>query len=196
MHTGFRKIIRFFLVTGILSACANKAPIEQFPDITFSHLNAFKINTAKIVVENQFHPPIKTPHIEHTLRMPPRKAMESWLKDRFQPIGSSGTLSLIIQDATVTREPLSIDKSLRGRLTKQQSVIYKMIASASLQIKDENGKIMATASASVERSLTAREDISLNDRDRLLLEMVSDLMADFNNNIEPNIYSHFKPWFK
>ena len=122
--------------------------------------------------------------------------MEIWLKDRFQPLGSSGILSLIIQDATVTGEPLSIDKSLRGRLTKQQSVIYKMIARASLQIKDINGKIRAKASASVERSLTAREDISLNDRDRLLLEMVSDLMGDFNNNIEPNIYSHFKPWFK
>ena len=196
MHKEFRQIIQFILVTWILSACANKAPIEQFPDITFSHLNAFKINTAKIVVENQFHQPIKTPHIEHTLRMPPRTAIESWLKERFQPFGSSGILSLIIQDATVTREPLAIDKSLKGRLTKQQSVIYKMIARARLQIKDKNGKIMATASASVERSLTAREDISLNDRDRLLLEMVSDLMSDFNNSIEPNIYSHFKPWLK
>jgi len=192
----FRKIIQFILLTGMLAACANKAPIEQFPDITFSHLKALKINTAKIVVENQFHPSLKTPHIEHTLRMPPRKAMEIWLKDRFQPLGSSGILSLIIQDATVTGEPLSIDKSLRGRLTKQQSVIYKMIARASLQIKDKNGKIRAKASASVERSLTAREDISLNDRDRLLLEMVSDLMSDFNNSIEPNISIHFKPWLK
>ena len=71
-----------------------------------------------------------------------------------------------------------------------------MSASASLQIKDKNGKIMAIASASAERSLTAREDISLNDKDRLLLEMVSDLMDDFDNSIEPNIYSHFKPWLK
>ncbi len=196
MHKDFRKIIKFILVMGILSACANKAPIEQLPDITFSHLNAFKINTAKIVVENQFYPPIKAPHIEHTLRIPPDKAMERWLKDRFKPLGSSGILSLVIEDATVTEEPLAIDKSLKGRLTKQQSVIYKMIARARLQIKDKNGKTMATALASVERSLTAREDISLNDKDRLLLEMVGELMNDFNNSIEPNIHSHFKPWLK
>ncbi len=196
MHKDFRKIIKFILVTGILSACANKVPFEQLPDITFSHLSVFKINTAKIVVENQFRPPIKAPNIEHTLRMPPGKAMESWLKDRFKPLGSSGTLSLIIEDATVTEESLLIDKSLKGRLTKQQSVIYNMIAKARLQIKDKNGKIMATASASTERSLTTREDISLNDKDRLLLEMVGELMNDFNNSIEPNIYSHFKPWLK
>ena len=196
MYKDFLKIMQFILVSGLLYACANQAPIEQFPDITFSHLKPFKINTAKVVVENQFHPPIKAPHIEHTLRMPPKIAMVSWLKDRFQPIGSSGILSLIIKDATVTEEPLSIDKSLKGRLTKQQSVIYKMIVSASLQVKDKNGKIMATASASTERSVTAREDISLNDRDRLLLEMAGDLIRDFNNSIEPNIYSHFKPWLK
>ena len=196
MYKTFRNIIQLIFVTSILSACANQIPIEQFPEITFSHLRPFKIDTAKIVVKNQFRPPIKTPHIEHTLKMPPGKAMERWLKDRFQPIGSSGILSLIIKDATVTEEPLSIDKSLRGRLTKQQSVMYKMIANASLQIKDKTGKIMAIATASAERTLTAREDISLNDRDRLLLEMVGDLMDDFDDSIQPNIFSHFKPWLK
>jgi len=188
--------ISLLLTIGLVCGCETQTPIESSPEITFSHLQAIKIDVATIEVENRFQAPLTAPHIEHLLPTPPSKAMEQWLRDRFTPVGRSGTLRMVIDDASATATPLDLDKSLTGQLTKQQSQLNEMNVHATLQLKDANGNILGTAAAKAERSITTREDISLNDRRNLWLESVSQLMNDFNRSMEPNIQLYLKPWLK
>ena len=196
MSNFISSFLLIFFSISLIYGCTTPDPIQQFPEITFSHLRSVKINVAKIEVENRFHAPLEAPHIEHLLPMPPSKAMEQWLRDRFQPVGASGTLRLVIEDAKATVAPLSLDKSLRGTLTKQQSQLYQMVARGTLKLEDTNGKVLSSAGAYAERSITTREDITLNTRQKLLLETVIDLMNDFNESIEPNIQSYLKHWLR
>lgn len=185
-----------FLCITLIGGCLAEAPIQRLPKITFSHLQAFRVDVAKIEVENRFRAPITAPHIEHLLPTSPTKAMEQWFKDRFQPVGTSGALRLVIEDARAIEKPLHLDKSFKGQFTKQQSQLYEMTTQASLHIIDVDGNILDTAKAKAERSITTREDISLNDRHKLWLETVSALMNDFNESIEPYIQSYLKNWLR
>ena len=188
--------LTLFLSSLLSQGCTSQPPIQTYPEITFSHLQTFKVNVGKIEVENRFRRPLKAPHIEHLLSMPPSKALEQWLRDRFKPVGRSGTLRLIIEDAKVTEMNLDLDTSFKGHMTKQQSKLYKMIIRASLELRDTNGETLGTASSIAERSITTREDISINERQKLWLETVINLVNDFNQSIEPSIHSYLGVWLR
>ena len=194
MHKAFRHTVSTGLVIGLLVACASPAPTQRLPDITFSHLHVYKVDVAKIEIENRYTAPLNAPHIVHL--MPPDKALEQWVKDRFQAVGRTGSLRLIIEDARATETALTLDNSLKGRLTKQQSKRYDMAVLATLHMRDGTGKTIGTARARAERSITAREDISLNDREKLWFDTVNLLMTDFNKVMEVNVQSYLSRWLR
>ena len=194
MHRAFRNTIYSILVTVLLHACASSAPTQHLPEITFSHLQVFKFDVAKVEIENRYTSPLKAPHIEHLMPTAPDKALEQWLRDRFQAVGQIGSLRLIIEDARAIKTSLPLNKTLKGRLTKQQSQRYDMAVRATLHMFDEKGRTISTASARAERSITAREDISLNEREKLWFDTVNLLMTDFNNSMEVNIQSYLYRW--
>ena len=181
---------------GLLSACASPVLTQRVPQITFSHLQVYKFDVAKIEIENRYNAPLKLPHIAHLMPTTPGKALEQWLKDRFQAVGRTGSLRLIIEEARATKTALSLNTSLKGRLTKQQSQRYDMALRATLDMRDEKGRTMGTASARAERSITAREDISLNDREKLWFDTVNLLMTDFNKTMEVNVQSYLSRWLR
>ena len=195
-HKVFYYTVSMALFIGLLSACASPAPTQRLPEITFSHLQVYKVDVAKIEVENRYSAPLKAPHIVHLLPTTPEKALERWLKDRFQAVGQTGSLRLIIEDARATETALTLDKSLKGHLMKQQSQRYDMAVLAALHILDETGKTIGTARARAERSITAREDISLKDREKLWFDTVNRLMTDFNKVMEANVQSYLSRWLR
>ena len=172
------------------------APTQRLPEITFSHLQVYKVDVAKIDIENRYTASLKAPHIVHLMPTAPDKALEQWLKDRFQAVGRTGSLRLIIDEARATKTALSLNTSLKGRLTKQLSQRYDMALRATLDMRDERGRTMGTASARAERSITAREDISLNDREKLWFDTVNLLMTDFNKTMEVNVQSYLSRWLR
>ncbi len=196
VHNAFRHTVSTGLVIGLLGACASPAPTQRLPDITFSHLQVYKVDVAKVEIENRYAAPLKAPHIVHLMPVAPDKVLEQWVKDRFQAVGRTGSLRLIIEDARATETGLTLDKSLKGRLTKQQSKRYDIAVLATLHMRDGTGKTIGTARARAERSITAREDISLNDREKLWFDTVNLLMTDFNKAMEVNIQSYLSRWLR
>lgn len=193
----YLKLTTPLLLAGtLLGACAAPAPTQRLPDMTFAHLKSFNIDVAKIEIENRFSAPAAAPHVEHLIPTSPAAALEQWVKDRFRPVGNAGTLRLIIEDAKATETALALDKSLKGRLTKQQSRRYETSVRATLELRNATGIALGSASASAERSITAREDISINDREKLWYETVNNLMDDYNATMESNVQRFLKRWLR
>ena len=195
-HKAFHCTVSITLFIGLLGACASPAPTQHVPEVTFSHLQVYNVDVAKIEVENRYSAPLKAPHIVHLLPTAPGKALERWVKDRFQAVGQTGSLRLIIADARATETALPLDKSLKGRLMRQQSQRYDMAVLATLHMRDGTGKTISTASARAARSITAREDISLKDREKLWFDTVNRLMNDFNTVMEANVQSYLSRWLR
>jgi hypothetical protein len=179
-----------------VAGCETPVNVQNLPDITFAHLAPIAMNVASVQVENRFHPPLSLPHVEHRVPVAPAKALSQWAKDRIKPVGGVGTAKLIIEDASVTETKLARDESLKGTFTKQQSHRYDLAVRASLVMLDGAGVERGVSEARSSRSITVREDLSLNDWEKTLFETTDHLLTDFNTEMESNIRRHLADWIR
>lgn len=180
----------------LMAGCETPVEMQRLPDITFAHLPAFRFDVAEIQVISRFSPPGAAPHIEQRLPVPPEKAMRQWASDRLKAVGGAGTLRFVIEDASATETALALDTSLKGQFTKQQAQRYDLAVRALLVLVDAGGTERGTATALASRSITVREDVSLNERERTLFNVVDRLLADFNSEMETNIGRHLGRWLR
>ncbi|MBT3661922.1 MAG: hypothetical protein HOA30_14735 [Rhodospirillaceae bacterium] len=192
----FRAATPIILAATLLGACETSPPTQRLPEITFSHMPAFNVDVAKIEIENRFASKLSAPHIEHLMPLAPAAAVEQWAKDRVKAVGRGGTLRMIIEDASARETTLQKDTSFKGKLTKQQSHRYDMAVRATLELKDDSGKVLAAAGANASRSITAREDVTLNEREKIWFETVDLLMKDFNREMEANTKNYLGQWLR
>jgi len=179
-----------------VAGCETPVNVQNLPDITFAHLAPIAMNVASVQVENRFSPPLALPHVEHRVPVAPAKALTQWAKDRIKPVGASGIAKLIIEDASVTETKLKRDDSLKGTFTKQQSHRYDLAVRASLVIIDAAGAERGVSEARSSRSITVREDLSLNDWEKTLFETTDHLLTDFNTEMESNVRRHLANWIR
>lgn len=196
MHKFFRAAAALMVAGTLLGACASTAPTERLPQMTFAHLPSVELDVAKVEIENRYNPPLAAPHIEHKMPTSPAQALEQWLTDRVKAVGRTGTLRMVIEDARTTETELATDTSLKGALTKQQGWRYDMAVKATLQLRGISGDLLAEASANAERSITAREDISLNDREKLWFDTLGQLMNNFNGAMDANLKRYMGRWIQ
>ena len=193
------KTVVVLLTVGVLAgACETPPPIQTFAEITFAHLEPLNINVAKVEVENAYRTGGESGHVENRFPVPPVKAMEQWVVDRLKPIGgpASGKLRLVITDAGVLETVLKKDKSAKGVFTKQQSHRYDLTAGGRLEIYDAAGARAGYSVAKATRTVTTREDINLNEREKIWFGATEKLMADFNREMETNIRRYVGAWVK
>lgn len=186
----------FVVAAALVAGCASAPPTQRLPEMTFAHLDTFQINVAKVVLDSRFKAPLTAPRIEHQVPAAPAKALEQWLTDRFRAVGSAGTLRMVIDDASVTETALARDDSLKGTFTKQQTRRYDMAVKATLELVDAGGITLGWASAGAARSVTGREDLSPNDREKLLYDTAGQLMADFNAAMDANVKRYLSNWIR
>ena len=170
-----------------LAACEVPLPEQKLPELTYSHLEPFRLDVASIEVISEYRPPMQAPNVEHLFSTPPEKALKQWAADRLKAAGPKGTARFIIGDDSVTETKLSIDTGFTGMFKKEQSERYDASVEAVLNIFDERGYLRGYATARVTRSRTVREDITLNERERQWFLIVEAMMKDFNAELERNI---------
>ena len=177
-------------------ACETPVATQKLPKITFVHLQPFSIDVASIEIVNQFNSTLKSPHIEHRLPTSPATALVQWVKDRLKATGKVGKLRVFIEDASATETRLDLDNSLKGQFTKQQSHLYKFSLRATILLTNASGIHLGSAKATATRSTTIREDISLNERQRVWFDLVDRLINDFNRQMEANLNQHLGGWLR
>ena len=77
---------------------------------------------------------------------------------------------------------------------KEQAARVDMSVDVALQMLDERQFVAAEVTGKANRSRTEPEGQKLNERDKLLYDMVEDLMQGFNSEVDPGIRSTFGPW--
>lgn len=168
--------------------------MHRFPELTFRNLPPVQLDIGRIEVVSQYQPPAQAPHIEYDMPVSPEGALKRWVQDRLQPIGRTGTLRVVIRDASATETPLQTDKGFTGMFKREQAARVDMSVDVALQMLDDKQFVTAEVTGKQTRSQTEQEGMKLNDRDKLLYDMVEDLVKGFNGDIDPNIRSTFGPW--
>ena len=188
-------VVASFLVLG---ACSTPAPTQVLPKLTFLHLAPMKFDVVTVEIDIPYKAPNDRVYIEDQFPTSPANAIRTWAIERLKPVGNvgSGTLRIVINQASVREHDLKLDKSFKGAFTKQQSIRYDMNIDVALELIDGAGKKVGFSAAKVDRSITTREDISLNDRDKRWFETTEKAMEDFNREMEANILQYLAGWLR
>ena len=194
----FKLLRQFALVFGLAAVIAGcggvNPPTSRLPELSFRGAPPFRLNIARIEVVNKYTAPAGAPHIEYDMPVSPEQAVKRWVEDRLQPVGRSGTLRVVINEASATETPLKTDQGLTGVFKKEQAARVDMSVNVVLQMLDERQFVIADVSGDAMRSSTEPEGQKLNERDRFLYDMVADLIKGMDAKFGPNVPVAFGQW--
>ncbi len=172
------------------TGCETPAPAPVFPDLTFAHLTPIGLDVSTIEVIENYKSPMRAPNVEHEFPVSPGKATLYWAKQRFRATGSVRRGQVIIQDASVTATPLKMKKGVKGLFSDDQSVRYDARIQVRIEVNSPVGGRSSFATATVKRSRTAAEEISVNERHQLFFDLVSALMEDLDAAAIKSVRQH------
>lgn len=182
---------RLVAVAGIaLIAAACGGPLEKsiLPEITFEGQPklVFAASTVETVLEYQ--PTAQPPHIELAIPQPPASVATRWTRDRIALDNSQqNRVTVIVKKASVTETDLKKTPGLRGSFTEDQIARFDTEVEMAVEVRDARGFRVGEATASARRSNSMSEKATLNDRDRLIHDLVRETMMDVNRELERNI---------
>ena len=190
--------LRFFLIVSTLAVVGCETPVDQqtFPEQTFQHLPPISLDVCEIDIIHLFEPPLKAPHIEHEMPVPPQIAVERWVVDRLRAAGTSGRAVITIRDASVVETRLKQLGGIKGTFTTEQSERYEAKVEVVIKAADGKGLRSANAVATSLRNRTVPENATLRERRTLWYELTEKLMSDFDRTFEAQIRKHLTAFLK
>ena len=171
----------------ILAACAQTAPPAPLPQLTFSHLEKIRLNVGSVEIVDSYVPPLRGPNIEHLLPVSPTEAARRWATDRLAALGTEGSAKFVIDTASVVETKLAVEKGLRGAVTVDQSERYDAVLAVTVEIRNDRGFRLAFATARAERNRTVSENLTVSERQAIQFELIEDLIAALNAELEAKI---------
>ncbi len=175
------------ICAGALAGCETQPQRQSLPELTFTHLPAFKLDGARIEVTSEYAPPMIAPHIEHQVPAAPDTALRRWARDRLTAGGMTGIVRFTIIEASVVESELPVERGITGAFTKDQAKRYTASADAKLELFDDRGFRRGISTSRVSLSRTVPEGITLNERDKALYTLVEDMMKSFDEQMNANI---------
>jgi hypothetical protein len=184
------------LAAVVLGGCDTPPKRQNFADVTFQHLAPITLDVGSVQVETAPMPPLETPGIEEvSSEFPqlPADAVAQWARDRLKAAGARGQANFTIVEARATRTPLPRSSGLGAAFKKDQSDRYDLALEIRLEafnpILNQSGML----SERVTRTQTVAEDLTLNQREVVLFNLLDSAMQDLNARLERSIPQYLGP---
>ncbi|MBT3396699.1 MAG: hypothetical protein HOB82_10130 [Alphaproteobacteria bacterium] len=168
-----------------LGACETPVP-AAIPDLTFAHLEQIRFDAATIEIVDEYRPTLAAPNVEHLFPTSPARAARDWAAARIGAAGSTGSVRVIIQNASVVQIDLPVRKGVEGLFFNEQDVRYEAILEVSIEYR-RGLFVTSSVRTEVMRSRTASESISVDERNQLFFKLTEDLLADLDAEMVRNI---------
>ncbi|HMK68502.1 MAG TPA: hypothetical protein VK433_08135 [Stellaceae bacterium] len=186
--------IRPLLILLLLALGACNQPPPPRPalgDLHFTSEPPIELDVRRIEIVPRFRPGADTAHIEERPPLALPHVAENWARDRLRAAGTQGVAVATITDASVIETKLPTDQSLSGMFTRQRDTRYDASVAITVEVRDDRGAVVRQAMASAQRSITTIEGITLDERDRTLYQLETDLMSDLDRELDRQIRDRF-----
>jgi hypothetical protein len=179
-------------LAGPLAACDNEPPPRPgFADLRFTNEPPLRLGVAAVEIDDEYRPNFDPPHYEQRLPIPLPHVADNWARDRLQPAGTGGRAVAVITDASVVEINLPKESGFSATFTNQLDTQYEARVGIRVEIRDDRGGAMRMAEGHAERSITTVEGTTLDERDRMLYRMETELMAELDRQLEMQIRNNF-----
>lgn len=182
-----------------LASCQSTKPEPVYSELTFGHLGPINLNVESIEIVSTFKMTMRAPNVEHLFPTSPESALKRWAADRLIAVGSGSSgaqARFTIVDASVREVALQTTDGIEGAFTKDQSERYEAVVEVKLEVTQDKTGSRQFTTAKVSRSITVREDATLNEREQVWFNLNEALMEDINAKLEKNISQYLGDWLK
>ena len=183
------------LSTAALTGCAIPPDRHAFPEITFAHLPAFKLDVAQVEIHNDYSSG-DPEDIASEFPEPPARAAAQWAKDRLTGVGQRGQATYAVVSARSTRTPLPRSEGMQAVLSTEQSDRYDLNIKVTLDVGNPILQRTGTVTAEASRSQTVVENMTLNQREVVLFNLLDETMRDLNGQLEKLIPQYLSPFLR
>lgn len=172
-----------------LAGCQSAPPPRlTFAELRFNNTPPIIFMAERMEVKDEYVAPMKSPFVEHEAPVSPSRALASWAKDHLAYDASAPkSVRVLIREASLRETPLAVTQGFRGAFTNDQAWNYEGTVDVEISLHNDRGFREASASARMQRTRTLPEKASINDRDKLMYELVETLMRDFSAEMDRNI---------
>ncbi|WP_395014815.1 hypothetical protein [Dongia sp.] len=175
-----KALLPALLVLG-LASCKTPPDRQQFPEITFQHLQPFRLDVAKVEIVDGYQPDPAN-DVGNQFPEAPAAVARQWGEDRLLAVGGQGVAVYTITLAKATQTPLPRSTGITGMTHKDQSDRFDLQITVNLEVRSGGKSGAVTGQAS--RSQTVREDMTLNQREAVLFRLLDVGMKDVNAQME------------
>ena len=183
-----RNLLLAGLSLALLASCGPPPPpAPTYPDIRFTGEPPIVIDATRIDISAQDLPS----STDRSFPVSPLQAMQNWARDRLRGSGHGNPARFTIVKASATEKNLPIQGGISGTFTDQAAQQYDVAVEGTLEILDPHGLALRSVHAAATRSRSVLQSATSNDRDQARYDLVKDVMADFDQQMEQQIRDNF-----
>ena len=178
-----------FSSTALMLAACETPAASAIPALTFAHLEPIRFAASTLEIVDQYQPSLVAPNIELDFPTSPAEAAKNWATARIDPAGETGSVRVIIENASVVKVDLPVRQGVAGLFFNEQDVRYEAVLEVMIEYRRA---LFVTSSVRTEvmRSRTASENISVDARNQLFFKLTEDLLADLDREMVRNILQY------
>ena len=175
-------LVCFFISIFILS-CKSTETIEK---IVFDYSQFEKITFLSnvIEIEENYSPTFEDPYIDHLMDHTPNKRLINWINNNIKGVGTENKLSIIIKEASIETSIIESEKKLSGIFKKPDEILYELNYEMLFIMYDDLNNSLGKANVKINRSTTSATLISLDEKDRILNDLVYQGLLDLINKFK------------
>lgn len=179
----------------LLTACST-APAGYQPK-PYSYAPPLTLNAQEIRVTDNSATSLRLPHIEQDFPVLPSAVLKHWADQRLRANGQGGIMEVNITEASAIATPLPKTKGIEGLFTDDQDTRYDLTLKVNFRIYSGASALSdASGDVTVTRARTINEKATVNDRQKVLDDMLHDAMASFDREAELRLRQYFSAFMK
>lgn len=177
----------------LLGACDTPPDRQHFPSITFQHLPPIKLDVAQIEIVSNYRAADHADDNAADYPEAPEVLAAEWARDRLQAVGQRGQATYTIVEARAVRVPLPRSSGMNAALKTEQSDRFDLSITVKLEAGNPLSGKSGALTETVTRSQTVAEDMTLNQREVVLFNLLDTAMKDLNARMEASIPQYLGP---
>nr|WP_298682688.1 hypothetical protein [uncultured Dongia sp.] len=181
------------LIAFLVAGCDTPPDRQRFPDITFQHLPPIRLDVAQIEIGSNYRSSDHADDNGAEYPALPETLVADWARDRLQAAGERGQANFTIVEARAVRVPLPRSSGLNAALKTEQSDRYDLALTVKLEAGNPISGKSGVVTETVTRSQTVPENMTLNQREAVLFNLLDAAMKDLNARLEASIPQYMGP---
>jgi len=176
----FNKIINFFVCLFIFTFIFSCKSTEMVEKVVFDYFQFEKITflSNSIDINNNYNPTFEEPYIDHQMNQNPSYRLIEWINNNVKGVGTENKLIIIIKEASISTEEIESEKKISGIFKKPNEIKYELNYELLFMMYDDFDNTIGKANVKINRSTTSANLISLDERDRILDNLVYQGLRD------------------